>query len=516
MLECTAPVRERPVVSGFSLPPAEEFERRSNLTKLRRGLTFLGMTVVLPGSAQLTAGNRRVGRIAIRVWAGLWAALLLLGLVALVWRHAAFVLAGSSITLRVLQILLILVGVAWGLLMIDAWRLSRPPELARRHRLGFATLSLVMAFVVSGALFASASVVSTQRDLMTSVFAGGGQRQLHHGRINVLLLGGDAGSDRVGLRPDSMTVASIDADTGRTALFSMPRNLEKVPFPKSSPMQKKFPHSYTCPDNSCMLNSVYTYASHHRDLYPDAKDPGAQATKDAAEGVTGLKINYYALIDLKGFQKLIDAVGGIKLNVNKRVPIGGGSTTIKHHIEPGKNKQLNGYKALWFARSRHADSDYERMARQKCVMNAMLDQLDPMTVLTRFNKIAKASKRIMATDVPSSSIDQLIDLAGKAKKKPISSVAFVPPLIQPNHPDYQRIHASVQSTLAKSGDKKSGDKKKHSGGGAKHKSTSQAKPTSHPTSAHPTHSPKHHQSGSGGQHKKTAKDTHDLKSVCST
>lgn len=482
------------------------------------------MTVVLPGSAQLTAGNRRVGRAAIRVWAGLWAALLLTALVGLVWRHPVVTLAASSVTLRLLQIVLVVVGVAWGLLMIDAWRLSRPPELARRHRLGFATLSLVMAFVVSGALFASASVVSTQRDLMTSVFAGGGHREAHHGRINVLLLGGDAGSDRVGLRPDSMTVASIDADTGRTALFSMPRNLEKVPFPKTSPMHKKFPHSYSCPDHSCMLNSVYTYAQHHANLYPDAKDPGAQATKEAAEGVTGLKINYYALIDLRGFQKLINAVGGIKLNVNKRVPIGGGSTKIKHHIEPGKNKHLNGYKALWFARSRHADSDYERMARQKCVMNAMLDQLDPMTVLTHFKKIAKASKRIMATDMPASSIDQLIDLAGKAKKEPISSVAFVPPLIQPNQPDYQRIHKSVDSTLKKSDGKKDSGSPKHTaakkqsgqkhGGGGAHNKDRPGKNESQQNSR-PSDTAKQHQSGGAGQHKKTAKDTDDLKSVCS-
>ena len=75
-------------------------------------------------------------------------------------------------------------------------------------------------------------------------------------------------------------------------------------------MRKKYPDGFGCKDHSCMLNAVYTYAMGHKDLYPHVKDPGVQATKEAVEGATGLKINYYAMVDLKGFEKLIDAVGG--------------------------------------------------------------------------------------------------------------------------------------------------------------------------------------------------------------
>jgi LCP family protein required for cell wall assembly len=502
------------LVSGTTSPPSDHCERRSHLVKLRRGFAFLGMTLVLPGSAQLTAGNARLGRIALRIWAGLWAALVLTALVCLAWRHAAIALAASTVTLRLLQILFIMIGVAWAGLMVDAWRLSRPPELARRHRLGFATLSLVMAFLVGGTLFASASVVGTQRDLMASVFAGGGHRHPHNGRINVLLMGGDAGSDRVGLRPDSMTVASIDADTGRTALFSLPRNMQHVPFPKSSPMRGKFVRSQQCPDHSCMLNAVYTYASGHRDLYPKATNPGAKATAEAAEAITGLQINYWALIDLKGFKNLINAVGGITVNVNKPVPIGGGSTKVSGYVKAGKHRHLNGYHALWFARSRHADSDYERMARQKCVMSAMLDQLDPMTVLTRFNKIAKASKQIVATNVPRSAINQLIDLAKKARRHPVASVAFVPPMIEPADPDYAQIKQTVQSTLHPAA------RKKHPGGGAS--SAASGKPQRHRSSSgsqhpklHTNNAPKHTKTGGSGHDDKTAKHTDDLQKVCS-
>ena len=62
-----------------------------------------------------------------------------------------------------------------------------------------------------------------------------------------------------------------------------------------------------------------------QDLYPGVQNPGAPATKEAIEGATGLQINYWVLVDLKGFESLVDAVGGITMDVYRRVPIGGGS-----------------------------------------------------------------------------------------------------------------------------------------------------------------------------------------------
>src|SRR5699024_10649467 len=174
------------------------------------------------------------------------------------------------------------------------------------------------------------------------------------------------------------------------------------------------------------------------ELYPDAADPGAQATKEAVEQVTGLTINYYAMVDLHGFEALIDAVGGIRMDSSERVPIGGGTSPISGWIEPGRNVHLDGYHALWFARSREGSSDYARMARQKCVMAAMLKQLDPATVLTKFGAIAKAGEEIAVTDVPQSETGALLELALRAKDTPIASVSFVPPLIQPGDPDFDK------------------------------------------------------------------------------
>ncbi len=420
---------------------------RSERVKLRRALAFLGMTLVLPGSAQLAAGNKSVGRFALRTWAVLWGLLLIFGLLAIVRRSGAVVLFTYPPTLRVIQIGLIVLGIAWGLLMLDAWRIARPPELARRHRPLLALLSLGLSTAIIGGLVASAGVVSAQRDLVSTVFAGGGEKHATAGRYNLLLMGGDAGKGRTGMRPDSMTVASVDAETGRTVLISLPRNLEDVPFPESSPLHAKFPEGYGCPDHSCMLNAVYTYAMGHKDLYPGVRNPGAQATKEAVEGATGLKINYWALIDLKGFEALVDAVGGVTIDVNRDIPIGGGHAKLYGYVKKGKDRHLNGYEALWFARSRSDSSDYDRMARQKCVMSAMLQQLDPVTVLSNFNQIAAAGKEIVATDIPTTRIDTMLGLAMKAKSTPLATLGFVPPTIYPGEANFAKMHKMVAAKI---------------------------------------------------------------------
>ncbi len=410
---------------------------------LRRGLVLLGMTCVLPGSAQLVAGHRSVGLLALRVWAGLWAALLAFAGLALVARGAALAVLSAGATWSLLQALMVLLGVAWVVLLVDAWRIARPIDMHRPHRLGFAALSLGLALTVGSGVVASAGVLDSQGRLVAHVFSGGGRGEEVAGRYNVLLLGADAGASRVGLRPDSITVASIDAETGRTVLFSLPRNMEDVPFVEGSPMRQLYPDGFTCPEHACMLNSVYTEAVKHPELYPGVTDPGAQATKEAVEGVTGLTINYYAMVDLKGFEALVDAVGGITLDIHKRVPIGGGTSPVRGYIEPGEDVTLDGADALWFARSREGSSDFERMQRQKCVMSAMLNQLDPVTVFRQFSDIAGAGEQIVRTDVGGAQVNTLIELAGKARQAPITSVSFTPPLVYPGSPDFELVRATV-------------------------------------------------------------------------
>jgi polyisoprenyl-teichoic acid--peptidoglycan teichoic acid transferase len=423
--------------------------------RFRRALTLLGMTLVIPGSAQLVAGNKWVGRAAMRAW--LAAILGLIVLVALYfgWRSMAFHLMTNTRLLGLLRFALILAAAVWVGLLIDAWRLGDPLALRQRQRLTMFSLNSAVCIVASGALLFASHVVAVQKDFIEFMFGDGQVSNAVDGRYNVLLLGGDSGETRVGLRPDSITLASIDADTGRTVLFGLPRNMEHVPFPDGSVMARHFPNGFKWdPD---YLNAINTWATDHPSLFPrDVQDPGIEATKEAVEGITGLQVNYYAMVNLYGFRSLVDAVGGITLQVHERVPIGGIGGKITGWIEPGK-QHLDGYHALWYARSRASTDDYSRMARQKCVMNAMLHQLSPHTVLLHVESIATAGKQLMSTDIPASQLGTFIDLALKARSQPVATVSFVPPMIKTYDPDYGLIRAKVANAIARSEAADSGD-----------------------------------------------------------
>lgn len=415
--------------------------------RLRRALVLMLMTVVLPGSAQLAAGDKRVGRIAIRCFALALGFVLVLGVLA-VWRPATLVtLATESWFLTTLRFGLVGYAVLWAYLVIDAWRIAEPLGLLQRHRLLLTAVNGVLCFSLSGTLLYASHLVAVQDDFIGSVFGGHEATEAEHGRYNILLLGADAGPGRNGLRPDSITVASIDEETGRTVLVGLPRNLAKVPFPEDSPMHSEFPDGFDC--EGCYLNSVNTWANDNAGLYPGDKQPGITATTEAVEEVTGLTINYHVVVDLRGFRDLVDAVGGVDIKVAERLPIGGVGGPITGWIEPGR-QHLDGFETLWYARSRATSDDYSRMARQKCVMNAMLSQLDPATVVTRFGDIASAGKEVLSTSIPRGEISTFVSLALKAKNLPVSSVSFVPPRINTGDPDWELIRAMVGKAIEQS------------------------------------------------------------------
>ncbi len=97
-----------------------------------------------------------------------------------------------------------------------------------------------------------------------------------------------------------------------------------------------------------------------------------------------------------------------------------------------------------------AADDYSRMARQKCVMNAMLQQLSPATVITKFEKIAKASEELITTDLPASELGEFAQLAMKARAHKLSTVSFVPPEIATSEPDIAKIRTMVKKAIARS------------------------------------------------------------------
>jgi LCP family protein required for cell wall assembly len=423
---------------------------RAQRVRFRRAVALMVMTVLIPGSAQLVAGNRRVGRIALRIWMAL-AVTALLSIVVSYFSHGfAFWAISNTLVLGLLRLVLMALAIGWALLFMDAWRLGQPLGLQQRHRIAVVGVNGVLCFSVAGALLFGAHMVGVQRQFMITMFGDGEVVGAHDGRFNVLLLGGDAGAGRWGLRPDSLTVASIDARTGKTVLIGLPRNMANFPFAEGSVMAKEFPRGFDC--DECYLNGVSTWAGDHTELFKGSKTPGVDATVMAVEGITGLEINYWSMVNLAGFRSLVDAVGGVTLT--DRIPVGLPSDDFYRFIEPGTRK-LDGMDTLWFARARDGSDDYSRMARQKCVMNAMLQQISPQDALKNFSKIAAASSEMISTNVPQSEVDRFLDLAIKAKSQKIGTVSLVPPKVVTADPDIDVVHAMVADAIDRAEGEKS-------------------------------------------------------------
>ena len=273
-------------------------------------------------------------------------------------------------------------------------------------------------------------------------------------RVNVLLLGSDAGKDRVGVRTDSMMVASIDTETGNTVLFGLPRNLEKVPIPASNPLSTLYPDGYNCGDQ-CLLNGMWTLATDHPELFTGVDNPGLTTTRDVIGEILGLEIDRSLVVNLSGFQALVNAMGGVDINVQERVCVRchlvNGRTVFttdkEEWIEPGL-QHLDGFHALWYARSRAGSDDFNRMRRQRCVTGAILDQANPTELLRNYPALAKVVKDNVAVDIPTSELPAWAELIGTLQQKgSIRSLPITDKVVRVGNPDYDKIRELVKAAI---------------------------------------------------------------------
>src|ERR671911_541923 len=182
----------------------------------------------------------------------------------------------------------------------------------------------------------SGRVEASPSDWVERMF--GGQPGLTDGPLNVLVLGVDTRPDskEMGSRTDTIMLVQVVPKTGDVKLLSVPRDLlvEVEPGEKDK------------------INAAYNYG-------------GVDETIDALENYSGVPVDHYALVDLEGFERAIDAMGGV------RVDVGDGQFPEKWRM--GQDVQrLNGHKALIFARYRGTPgADLDRMQRQRELVGAL-------------------------------------------------------------------------------------------------------------------------------------------------
>ncbi|GAB3280465.1 LCP family protein [Microbacterium lacusdiani] len=442
----------------------------------RRGWWLVVLGWLIPGSAQALAGSRRLGRFGLGATLWAWAIALLFLLGMLLWRDAVVWLLTSvrvgpvnvsGVILTVAQVLIAAYGVLWIVLGIDTLRLVRLVRTRTPARYGIALLSVVLMVLSGGTAAYGAGTVGAARDAIGSVFGLGGPTvPPSEGYYNILLLGADSGEGRDSMRFDSISVVSIHAETGATTITGIPRDLPHFPF-SPGPMQDLYPYGHEGhADPECGwgsgINQLRTEVELCRDgaaLYPEAaahgSSPGVEATKDAAEGILGIEIPYYVFIDMHGFADLVDALGGVEIEVTQRLPKGGGPAYEGQPaeewaigwIEPGVQR-MDGDTAQWYARSRYTTSDWDRMKRQRQLQEAILAQFTPEVVLTRFQAVAQAGQNLVETDLPQSMLSYFVDLGLKAKEQPVTTVELAPPTVpDPENPDYPAIRELIAATL---------------------------------------------------------------------
>ncbi len=404
---------------------------------LWRALGLTAASAFIWGIAHVWAGRRAVGYSLM----GLLALLVFGSAIAgLAFQDKLKEIAVQHTWLDVITGGILVLALVWGAIVIRSFQVVRPTGLPTAMRVTSGALVVIVALMVCTPLVYAANATYVLGDTLSSIFNGDKSGEKinaadpwkNRPRVNILLLGGDGGKDRTGIRTDSMTVASIDTHTGNTVLMSLPRSLQYFPMPAR--LRSVYPNGYRPAAGSGflgLLNEMYILGEDHPAWEPGYKkgQRGAHLTEDVIGNLLGLKMDYYVLVNLDGFKDIVNAMGGVRVRIEKKLPIGGDpdtNTPPTGWLYPGW-QHLNGEKALWYGRSRHADDDFHRMDRQKCLMKDIAQQANPQTVVTHFEKLAGAAKKTIYTNIPAALLPALVKLSGSVKQgADIHSLAFNP------------------------------------------------------------------------------------------
>jgi polyisoprenyl-teichoic acid--peptidoglycan teichoic acid transferase len=473
----------------FAPAPASSGKPTSPPGSFRRAVVYTVAGTAIPGLGLIAGRRRIVGSVVLGLFA---AALLALGVYAAFDRQGLLARAVDPTTLRRAAVALAIIAIVW-VAVIIASHLSLRSHPTRGQRAAGGILVGVLSFAVAAPMAVAAHYSYVTASSVSAVFKSENETksatrpsleatQTTPGipkpqdpwagkpRLNVLLLGGDAGPGRVGTRTDTVILASIDTKTGDTALFSLPRNAARMPFPSRSPLRKRYPYGFTNGnpnDAEYFLNAMYRNVprSVPKDVLGPTDNLGADVLKLSVGEALGLRVDYYVLINLQGFSKMINALGGIRLNINTYIPIGGDTDRQippKDFLKPGPNQKLTGYRALWYARGRYGSDDFARMDRQRCVINAIIKQANPTNMLARYEDVVQAGKQLVYTDMPQEVLPLMVDLSLRVKDGNVRSIVFKSGAdgFHSGNPDFSLMRKRVKAALSEA---KSPKKKKKSG-----------------------------------------------------
>ena len=463
------------MAGGGVTPGAPRAPRRRRSPAAVLLLTVLG--AVVPGVGLIAAGRVRSGLIVLVA-----AVAVAVGVVLYVGTSTGDLLnrALDPAVLRRGAIAAVVVAVAWSAVTIASHRALRPAAAGSGERVGGALLVGVLCLAVSTPLVLGANVLLTSRQVLQTVvsdhpvtaLAGGNvpgaptdsptptpgatttARAVtgytwEHRRLNILLIGSDAGPDRTGTRTDSIAIASIDTVTGKVLLISVPRNLCRLTWNPTSTLGRDYPSGWTVSGGDCetsgngddLINAIDNDVPRdHPGAVGKTDYPGADALALALQYSLKLPIDYFLAVDLTAFKVIVNSIGGVTVNINTPIPVGGmhdaatGLTVTQYPtrwLMPAPNQHLAGDNALWYARGRFSSNDYDRINRQKCMITAITHQANPLAVLKNYPSLAGALENNILTDIPRTLLSPLAQLALKIKASGATASITVDPTAIP-------------------------------------------------------------------------------------
>lgn len=213
----------------------------------------------------------------------------------------------------------------------------------------------------------------------------GGNEKLA-GRTNILVLGVDQREGDAG-RSDTMFVVMYDPKNEQVSLLSVPRDTRvKIPG-----------HGWE------KINHSFAYG-------------GYQLAQRAVEDLLGIRIEHRILIDFKGFQRIVDAMGGIDINVEKRMSYEDPYDNLVIDLQPGM-QHMDGRTAIQYVRYRDEEGDIGRIKRQQHFMQAVQEKLTSPAIVTRLPNLIKEATALMQTDMSPTEMVELGRAMQKASKQ---------------------------------------------------------------------------------------------------
>ena len=269
-------------------------------------------------------------------------------------------------------------------------------------------------------------------------------------RVTGLIIGVDSGVGRNTYLTDTMIVVSLDPVTQTVSMVSIPRDMVDVPLSDGRKFRGK-------------INSLVSYARHHPRQFPGSDGTGFDVLMDALGTLLQRPILYYAKVDLGGFVRVVDTLGGVNVNVARGFCDSHYSEYGYEHgfsITAGRH-HLNGLQALAYARVRKpaGESDFTRAARQQEVLSGIRDSIVKGGFLNDPVGLLKAIGKTVETNVPRKALPDLAEAASHIGRGQTYRAVITHPLVRSGYdsrgsiqiPDVPDIRALSDALFPPSG-----------------------------------------------------------------